>query len=119
MKAINGGQFRKGKSGNPAGKPKGTQNKATTDLRTWINILINKNLPKIEKDLESLDSKDRLQVIERLIQYCIPKQQAISVEAQIQAEYSELEKLIEKMPDAAVEQITQRLIKLNQLNAKQ
>ena len=60
MKATKGGKYNKGESGNPAGRPKGSTNKTTTDLRTWINSLINKNLPVIEKDLKSLDSKDRL-----------------------------------------------------------
>ena len=58
--AKNGNSFKNGESGNPAGRPKGAMNRTTTDLRTWINSLINKNLPVIEKDLKSLDSKDRL-----------------------------------------------------------
>ena len=111
--------FNKGEIGNPAGRPKGATNKTSIDLRTWINALISKNLPKIEKDLDALDSKDRLQVIERLIQYCIPKQQSISVEAQIQAEYAAIESLIEKLPERAIDEITSRLIKLNKLNTKQ
>jgi len=117
--AKNGNSFNKGESGNPAGRPKGATNKATTDLRTWINTLINKKLPKIEKDLDALDSKDRLQIIEKLIQYCIPKQQSINVEAQIQAEYEAIEKLIERLPEKAIEEITNRLIRLNKLNTKQ
>jgi len=66
--AKNGKSFKKGESGNPAGKPKGTLNRTTTDLRTWINSLINKNLPVIEKDLKSLNSKYRLVIFERLMQ---------------------------------------------------
>ena len=114
--AKNGKSFKKGESGNPAGKPKGTLNKTTTDLRAWVNVLVNKNMTQMEKDLKGLEPKERLQILERFMQYCIPRQQSISVEAQIQAEYQAIESLIEKLPDEAVEAVTQRLIKLNQMN---
>jgi len=115
----NSGQFRKGESGNPAGKPKGAQNKTTTDLRSWINNLIEKNLPKIEKDLKSLESKDRLVILERLMQYSLPKLQGVSMEMQIQCEYEALEKLLSKAPDEAIQAITDKVIRLNKLNTKQ
>ena len=117
--AKNGNSFNKGESGNPAGRPKGATNKTTTDLRTWINTLINKNLPKIEKDLKSLESKDRLVIFERLMQYSLPKLQGVSMEMQIQTEYEALEKLLSKMPDEAIQAITDKVIRLNKLNTKQ
>ena len=55
--------------------------------------------------MDALDSKDRLQIIEKLIQYCIPKQQTISIEAQIQAEYAAIESLIDKLPEKAIDEI--------------
>ena len=111
--------LKKGQTGNPNGRPKGTPNKVTSDLKEWINALINRNLSGIEKDLKGLEPKERLQIFEKLMQYVVPRQQSISVEAQIQAEYQAIESLIEKLPDEAVEAVTQRLIKLNQLNTKQ
>ena len=106
------------KKGQPktGGRTAGTPNRVTGDLRQWIDNLLNKNLPRIEKDLEILDSKDRLVIFERLLQYSIPKQQSISVEAQIEAEIAAIEKLLNNMPDEAINELTERLIKLNQLN---
>jgi hypothetical protein len=101
------------------GRAKGTPNKVTADLRAWVECLINKNLSKMEKDLKKLEPKDRLVILERLMQYTIPKQQSISVEAQIQAEYASLEKLLSNAPDEVIKEITERVMKLNQLNSKE
>jgi sulfur relay (sulfurtransferase) DsrF/TusC family protein len=87
-------------------------------LRAWVEYLINKNLSKMEKDLKKLEPKDRLVILERLMQYTIPKQQSISVEAQIQAEYASLEKLLSNA-DEVIKEITERVIRLNQLNSKE
>ncbi|MDR2085777.1 MAG: hypothetical protein LBP72_01240 [Dysgonamonadaceae bacterium] len=44
--------------------------------------------------MKQLEAKERLMIFERLMQYTLPKQQSISIEAQIQAEYGTLEKLL-------------------------
>jgi hypothetical protein len=63
------------------GRTKGTPNKVTMETREWIKQLIDKNREQIERDLTTLDPKDRILVIEKLMQYAVPKMQ--SVEARI------------------------------------
>ena len=63
----------KGKTGNPHGRPKGSPNKATQELREWIAKLIDDNRDQIRKDLKMLEPKERLLVLEKFIQYTLPK----------------------------------------------
>ena len=61
------------------GRVKGTPNKVTYSLKEWITSLIDKQRTQIEQDLQELETKERLQMIEKLMQYVIPKQAAQQV----------------------------------------
>lgn len=71
--------IQKGKSGNPKGRPKGKPNKVSTTLREYIAALIDNNRANIQNDLDALEPKDRLMILERLLAYVLPKQTAQSV----------------------------------------
>ncbi|MDD6356696.1 MAG: hypothetical protein PUG15_01180 [Bacteroidales bacterium] len=71
----------KGHTGNPNGRPKGTPNKVTATIRQWIVNLINDNREQLEQDFQNLEPKDRLQMLEKLLPYILPKvEQANEVE---------------------------------------
>lgn len=63
--------------GRLGGRKKGTPNKVTSNLREWINALIDSNREQIESDLKELEPKDRLMVLERLLSYVLPKMQNV------------------------------------------
>ena len=107
---------KKGHTNNPKGRPKGTPNKVTGDLRQWLSKLVDDNRTTFEADLKDLEPAQRLQILEKLMQYCTPKLQAISVEAQINAEYEALEKLLTNAPDEAIDRITERILNLQKSN---
>lgn len=77
---------RKPKAGRPKGTPKtggrkkGTPNKATAAVRSWLVDLIHSNRQRIMQDLDELEPKDRLMILERFMQYVVPKQQAVKAE---------------------------------------
>ena len=71
--------FIKGTSGNKAGKPKGTVNKTTTDLRQWINNFIEGQREQIQSDWKKLEPKDRIILFEKLLKYSLPTLQATSL----------------------------------------
>ena len=111
-----GGKYTKGESGNPKGRPLGTKNKIGVDLQRWIQSLIEKNISRIDDDLTKLSAKDRVQIIERLLQYCIPKQQSCNPDEQIRREYERMETLIQDMPDEMIDRISEKLMKMNSIN---
>lgn len=89
----------KGKTNNPNGRPKGKPNKITQDVRGWLSAVIDKNRKQMERDLKALEPKDRLQMLEKLMQYVVPKQQAVSTEI-------DFTKLSDDQLDAVVSELT-------------
>lgn len=95
----------KGHTGNPNGRPKGTPNKITSTIRNWIIELINDNREQIQKDLQSLEPKDRLSYIEKLLPYILPKVDKTEVNLSadrgftIQVNSEEEAKILEKIAE--------------------
>lgn len=80
------------------GRVKGTPNKVTYSLKEWITSLIDKQRTQIEQDLQELEPKERLQMIEKLMQYVIPKQAAQQVKLDFDSMTDEqLQQLVEEI----------------------
>ena len=69
--------FKKGISGNPDGRPIGSANKTSLQLREAITDFLETNFEKIRTDFEDLKPKDRAKLYCDLLQYGLPKLQAI------------------------------------------
>ena len=64
--------------GRLGGRTKGTPNKVTSSIRDWLMELVNKNKRQVKRDLDALDPKDRLVMLEKFMQYVVPKQQSVA-----------------------------------------
>ena len=103
---------KKGQTGNPNGRPKGTPNKVTGTVKEWIASIIDGNRQQFEEDLTKLDAGERVRVISNLLQYVTPKMQSASPEELLEAEYKKLEELLDIAPDEAINEIVERINRL-------
>jgi|TARA_S200002703_G_scaffold55077_1_gene47706 hypothetical protein len=71
--------YAKGHSGNLKGRPKGSVNKTTLELRDKLNNLHEKNFEYILKEIDSLTMRQRLQLNKDILPYISPKLSSIEV----------------------------------------
>lgn len=85
--------------GRIGGRQKGTPNKVTASVKDWVAQVIDKNRRQMERDIKALEPKDRLQMLEKLMQYVVPKQQAVSANV-------DFNKLSDEQLDLIVDELT-------------
>lgn len=73
-KFLTGNQFGKG-------RPEGSQNKATKDLRQFFTDFVNDNRDKIKEDFDMLEPKDRLKFLSDIAKFVLPSLKSVEVSA--------------------------------------
>jgi len=103
------------KPGTPktGGRQQGSQNKISGGLKQWLSNIIEDNKTQFEDNLKKLEPEKHVQIIEKLLAFIVAKPQNLD----IQIEYRELERLLERTPEQYIEKMTARLIELNTLNS--
>ena len=61
------------KGSKSGGRCSGTPNKITRDLKETINNFLNNNIDSLQDNFNKLDAKDKINFIERLLRYSIPR----------------------------------------------
>lgn len=87
-------QFQKGEGG----RPKGSPNRITAELREWISLFITDNKEKIQEDFNSLSPRDRVLLFEKLLKYALPVLQTATLSTDFERMTdSELDKVINEL----------------------
>jgi len=71
--------LKKGRTNNPAGRPKGARNKAGADLRETITGFLEGNFTKIQADFRKLTPRDRARLYVGLLAFALPRLNSIDV----------------------------------------
>ncbi len=87
---------KKGQTGNPYGRPKGSPNKTTSEIKNLMQSFISENIDKLQNDFDSLEPKDRLAFFERALRFILPTQQSQDINLNSLSE-DELDLLIERI----------------------
>ena len=74
-------KFKKGVSGNPSGRRKGSQNVITRELRDKLKQLIDAELENLPQLLDDLEPKDRVELLIKLLRFTIPIPRPINATA--------------------------------------
>lgn len=103
------------------GRQKGTPNKATAAVKNYIADTLQRYMqpagedseePNLQRDLREMLPEDRVKAMTQLAAYVIPKQQALSIEEQTQAETDALTIWLQDAPDEAIDGIAARLLQM-------
>ena len=69
------GTFAEGNTGRKAGTP----NKATTEIKEAFQMLLEDNLPTLQRDISSLEPKERVKFMLELASFIIPKMKSVDL----------------------------------------
>lgn len=94
-------KYKKGVSGNPKGRPRGSTNEKTKYIREWMISLIGSNAQNMAADFQNLPRKEKWRVITQLMPYILPKQSEAKVRANVN-----FEQLTDEQVDDIITQIS-------------
>lgn len=94
-------KFTKGKSGNPAGRPAGSEDKVKKDVRSAYQAIVEGNLPNIENWLNVIARENPAKALDfmlKLSEFILPKMKAAEqVEVIEKAPKSELQAAVDRI----------------------
>jgi hypothetical protein len=56
------------------GRKKGTPNKTTAELKSWVFQFVTDNLEEFKKQFKDLDKEQQIVIVMKLLPYILPKQ---------------------------------------------
>lgn len=98
--------------GRLGGRKAGTPNKTTKEVKDWVSGLLTDGRARFEQSLLQVSPEDYIKTYMGLLPYVTPKMQAISLDATLEAEYKNLERLLDDAPNDVVDEIARRVVEL-------
>src|SRR3954452_3076472 len=93
----------KGRSNNLHGRPRGSLNKNRIELRERITSLLEKNFDRVEGLIPKLRPKDQIRAYIDLLQYSVPKLQAVNVDATFERlDDDQLDELLNRLRNGSI-----------------
>jgi hypothetical protein len=65
---------------NENGRPKGSLNKTTSETKELLKNIVSNQLDKVEKLLNSLEPKEKIDAIIKLLPYVLPRQNEVLID---------------------------------------
>lgn len=84
-------KIKKGEVRNPNGRPKGSTNKATTQLRQLVTDLVEREFENVDTLLLQLEPKERAKFLTDLMKYVLPSLSSINMEATVDQRVTQIE----------------------------
>ena len=81
-------KFKKGESGNPKGRAKGSENKTTKQMKEILNHALFGDAQSIVNDLDELNPKDRLMIKAKFAPFILPSMKAVEAKVVTEGETS-------------------------------
>jgi len=99
--------------GRMGGRAKGTPNKATTDLKTWVASILDDGRGKFVESLDKLEPSEFIRVFTGLLNYALPKQAPTTPDDMLEKEKKMMQELLLSMPEEMIDRVAKRLLELN------
>ncbi len=71
--------YKKGESGNPAGRPIGSKNLATSHIRSAVEDFISRKIVEVDEIWETLSPNEKIKMLSSLLDFILPKMRSQAI----------------------------------------
>tara|TARA_R110000796_G_scaffold215671_1_gene331657 strand:+ start:1043 stop:1348 length:306 start_codon:yes stop_codon:yes gene_type:complete len=80
--------FKKGESGNPKGRPEGSENKISKNIKDMLQMVYDGNLVGIQTDLDNMSPKDKWATLNKMSDKFLPNLKSVDNTVEVKGDTS-------------------------------